>query len=141
MPCSGAECTKEVTVNYTGGSITSTRGTLEAIFEEEFLPSACQGVTREISRIAYPMVRVIGDAPTNVGATAFSVTSYPKTPSSFASGGKPIMVSADGGWWTARLTGDMESLVSFLCDNLESLSATLLVQSPSGAKYGPYTPQ
>ncbi len=141
MTCVGEECKKEVTLNYTGGSITSTRGTLEAIFKADFLPSACQGETKQISRKEYPMVRVIGEASTNVPASVFSVTSYPKTPSSFASGGKPIMVSADGGWWTARQTGDIQALVSFLCSNLEALENVLVIQSPSGAKYGPYTPQ
>jgi len=141
MTCVGEECKREVTLNYTGGSLTSTRGTLEAVFKQDFLPSACQGDPKEISRKQYQMVRVIGDAPTTVPASIFNVTSYPKTPSSFASGGRPIMLFADGAWWTARQSGNIQDLVAFLCSNLESLENVLFLQSPSGAKYGPYTPQ
>ncbi len=87
------------------------------------------------------MVRVIGDAPTTVTASEFDIVSYPKTPSSFASGGKPIMLSADGGWWTARLSGNVEDFVAWLCANLDDLENVFLFQSPSGAKYGPFSPQ
>lgn len=141
MTCVGEECKREVTLNYTGGSLTSTRGTLEAVFKQDFLPSACQGDPKEISRKQYQMIRVIGDAATTVPASIFNVTSYPKTPSSFASGGRPIMLFADGAWWTARQSGNIQDLVTFLCANLESLENVLFLQSPSGAKYGPYTPQ
>ncbi len=141
MTCVGEECKREVTLNYTGGSLTTTRGTLEAVFKQDFLPSACQGDPKRINRKAYEMVRVIGDTPTNIPATEFDIVSFPKTPSSLASGGKPIMIFADGDWWTARQSGNIQALVTFLCSNLEALENVLVLQSPSGAKYGPYTPQ
>ncbi len=51
------------------------------------------------------------------------------------------MLFADGDWWTARQSGNIQALVTFLCSNLEALENVLVLQSPSGAKYGPYTPQ
>ncbi len=141
MACEGIECTREVTINYEGGSITSTRGTLEAIFKEDAIPSACAKNEKDVARKAHERVRVIGSPPTSVKAANFKLVSYPKTASSFASGGIPIMLSADGGWWTARLSGNVEDFVAWLCDNLEDLENVFLFQSPSGAKYGPFSPQ
>ena len=141
MACEGTECTKEVTINYEGGSITSTRGTLEAIFKQDAIPSACDATSLDVARKAHERVRLIGSPPTSVAATTFTLRSYPKTASSFASGGIPIMLSADGGWWTARLSGTVEDFVAWLCGNLEDLENVFLFQSPSGAKYGPFSPQ
>ena len=141
MACVGADCAKEISINYAGGSITSTRGTLEAIFKQDALPSACEPVKKNPSRKAHTRVRVIGSPPTQVKATEYELRIYPKTNSSFASGGIPIMLSADGGWWTARLTGNVEDFVAWICTNLEDLQTVFFFQSPSGAKYGPYSPQ
>ena len=141
MACVGADCAKEISINYEGGSITSTRGTLEAIFKQDALPSACEPNVEPVARKAHTRVRVIGSPATQVAATTYELRSYPKTNSSFASGGIPIMLSADGGWWTARLTGNVEDFSAWICKNLEDLNVVFFFMSPSGAKYGPYSPQ
>ena len=131
---------KEATLNFPGGYITSSYGNLIQTFGMTST-DACSGVTKNVSRKSYSRVNTIGGDAKTIGATTFSYTAYPKRNSGNAAAGQAITVVTSVGTYTARLGGDLQSFVQWLCGNgTGQLYDTISFFSGHGAEYGPFAP-
>ena len=57
-----------------------------------------------------------------------------------AAAGQQVRVVTSVGEYTARLTGSVSALATYLCDNNNALYDAVYIYSPRGAEYGPFTP-
>lgn len=131
---------KEATLNFPGGYISSSYGNLIQTFGMTST-DACSGVTKNVSRKSYERVNTIGGDAKTIGATTFSYTAYPKRNSGNAAAGQAITVVTSVGSYTARLGGDLQSFVQWLCGNgTGQLYDTISFYSGHGAEYGPFAP-
>ena len=132
---------KESTLNFSGGYLTSAYGNLVQTFGMTG-SGACSGVEQSISRRAHTRTNVIGGDAQNIGATSFTVTKYPKRNSTGAATGELITVTTSVGSYTARLGGDIQSFVAFLCSDNGSGQLYDPIEFTSGrnAHYGPFGP-
>lgn len=125
-----------ITINYTGGSITMPVGNAKSLFGDSF--DALRPVPEEVdvSVKAHTRTRVIGGASTNVAATTYTYKKWPRSARSNAAGGDEIVMSWEGseGSWIARMTGSAWELGEFL--NTSSPKAVRF--STSGSNYGPF---
>ena len=125
-----------VTINYSGGSITLPVGNAKDLFGDDPELLRPTPVDLTVSRKSHTRVRVIGEASTTVAATTFSVKQWPRTARSNAAGGEVIIMRWENseGDWTARMTGPAYELGSFL--NEKSPKAVSFYTK--GSKYGPF---
>ena len=128
------------TLNFPGGYVESAYGNLIQTFAMTNTDS-CSGTTVNVSRTSHQRVNTIGGTSKTIGAKTFSYTKYPKRNSGGAAGGEVITISTSVGSYTARLGGDIQSFVSWLCGNGTSqLYDAIEFTSPRGAHYGPFGP-
>lgn len=126
-----------VTLNYTGGSITMPIGNAKSLFGDDgYSLLRPEGEQVTISRKAHSRTRVIGGPSTNVAATTFTYTQWPRSRRSNAAGGEEIMMRWEGseGSWVARMTGSASDLGTFL-NNKAPKAVTF---STKGSNYGPF---
>ena len=127
------------TVNYDGGYIEATYGDLIqtwSLAESD----ACTGQSRAVVRTSTTRTNTIGGASTPVAGANYVYTAYPKRNSSLAAGGDLFTVHTDIGSYTARVGGDIQTLIAYVCSNTNQLYAPISIQSSSGAWYGPFSP-
>lgn len=127
------------TVNYDGGYIEATYGDLIqtwSLAESD----ACAGQARAVVRTSTTRTNTIGGASTPVAGANYVYTAYPKRNSSLAAGGDLFTVHTDIGSYTARVGGDVQTLIAYVCSNTNQLYAPISIQSSSGAWYGPFSP-
>ena len=95
-----------------------------------------QGEEVTISKKQHPRVRVIGGPSTNVNATTYTYTKWPRSRKSSSAGGEEIVMSWEGseGSWVARMTGSASDLGTFL----NSAAPKAVVFSTPGSNYGPF---
>lgn len=129
---------KKLTVNFPGGSLTATRGLLQAMFGANLGGLTSEGQTQTVSVQGYTRTRVIGGPSTSVAANTYTRTKYPTTNSGGAAGGEAIMIDLEGDKWTARLSGSHQAFAQFLLDNSGPLTQTITWSSEKGTKYGPF---
>lgn len=130
---------KQFTLSYEGGSITSTYGNLIQTINFSGIPVACNNATKPVSVGATTVVRTIGQPGTPRKAYNYNKPQYYKKNSSLAAGGYPIRVVTDVGEYTARLSGDISALAKYICSHTGQLYGDVSVFSPSGAQYN-FTP-
>lgn len=129
---------KKLTVNFTGGSLTATRGLLEGMFGTNFAGLDAEPVVSTVSVTGYTRNRVIGGPSTSVGATTYTRTKYPTSQAGGAAGGEPIMINFAGDFWTARLSGSHQDFAAFLVANGGPLTESIFWKSEKGTSYGPF---
>lgn len=130
---------RKVSLPFPGGSITATKGLLEALFGEALVDAGMTGSTN-VSVGSHQRVRVIGGPATNVAANVYTRKKFPSARSNGGAGGEAIAFLFGGDWWTARLTGSHQDLCSWLENANWSSGQTILWRSEKGTKYGPFTP-
>jgi hypothetical protein len=131
---------KEATLNFPGGYLTSSYGNLVQTFGMTST-DACSGVIKNVSRKSYSRVNQIGGDAKTIAATTFSYTAFPKRNAGNAAAGQAITVVTSVGSYTARLGGDLQSFVTWLCGNGTSqLYDNISFFSGRGAEYGPFAP-
>lgn len=128
---------RKISIGFPGGSLTATRGLLEAIFGEDLVNSGQYGEAN-VSVQGHSRVRVIGGASTPVAAHSYTAKKYPTGQRGGGSGGEPIQFLMNGDWWTARLTGSHQALNEWLDTKPGSSSTTLQWRSEKGTPYGPF---
>lgn len=133
--------TREATLNFEGGSLTTTRGVVAAMFNDASFISTCAFVEVERSRKSYTRTDYIGAENQIVGASSWTQKKYPSQTKSIAAGGEPIQLKIKGEWWGARLSGNHESFMQFLCDGKDDLSDAIAWRSARGTLYGPIVPK
>jgi hypothetical protein len=130
---------RQGTINYPGGYIEATYGDLIQTWSLA-ATDACAGQQRAVVRTSTTRVNTIGGVATPVAGANYVYTAYPKRNNSLAAGGELYTIHTDIGSYTARVGGDIQTFVAYLCDNLNQLYAPISFQSSHGAWYGPYTP-
>ena len=127
----------QITLNYTGGSLTMTIGNAKDLFGED--NSLLQAVGEEVTSSvkAHTRTRVIGGSTTNVAAHNREYIQWPVSQANNAAGGKLIYMSwqdSDGSW-AARVTGSMSVLGTFLN---AAAAKPVSFRTARGTKYGPF---
>ena len=127
----------QITLNYTGGSLTMTIGNAKDLFGEE--NSLLQAVGEEVTSSvkAHTRTRVIGGSTTNVAAHNREYIQWPVSQANNAAGGKLIYMTwqdSDGSW-AARVTGSMSVLGTFLN---AAAAKPVSFRTARGTKYGPF---
>ena len=132
---------KESSISWNGGSMTAAYGNLAQTFSMSSLQSVCTNAV-DVQRAGYTVTRtnVIGGGSTSVSVPASTYKRYPKHNASLAAGGEPFRIVTPVGEYTARVTGDVQDFVKYLCDNRNALIGTLYVYSGRGTEYGPFNP-
>ena len=74
------------------------------------------------------------------GLANYVYTAYPKRNSSLAAGGDLFTIHTDIGTYTARVGGDVQTLIAYVCTNTNQLYSAISIQSSAGAWYGPFAP-
>jgi hypothetical protein len=127
-----------VSVGFSGGTLTATRGLLEAVFGPAFVKDALTA-EKSVSRRAHTRRRKIGGAATSVSSAQYTVPQVASTSGGQALGGEAIRVQVGGKWWTMRLTGSHKSFNALLGSGLFEGGKVVFWRAESGRKYGPYT--
>jgi len=127
------------TLNYDGGYIEATYGDLIQTWSLGET-DACAGQSRAVVRTSSTRTNTIGGATTPVAGSNYVYTAYPKRNSSLAAGGALFTVHTDIGSYTARVGGDVQTLIAYVCNNTNQLYSPISIQSASGAWYGPFSP-
>jgi len=128
---------RKISIGFPGGSLTATRGLLEALFGADLVKAAQYGEAT-VSVQGHSRTRVIGGASTPVAAHDYKAKKYPTGQRGGGSGGEAIQFLMDGDWWTARLAGSHQALNGWLNTKPGSSSKTLLWRSEKGTPYGPF---
>ena len=126
-----------VTINYSGGSITLPAGNAKSLFGDdgyELLRPEGEQVT--ISKKAHSRTAVIGGPSTNVAASTFTYTKWPRSSRSNSAGGQEIVMAWEGsqGNWVARMAGSASDLGTFL----NAKSPKPVTFATAGSNYGPF---
>lgn len=128
---------RKISLGFPGGSLTATRGLLEALFGVN-LVNAGQFGQSTVSVNGHSRVRVIGGASTPVAAHNYVAKKFPTGQSGGGSGGEAIQFLVGGDWWTARLSGSHQDLNTWLSGSPGSSTAALQWRSEKGTTYGPF---
>ena len=130
---------RRATVNYDGGYIEATYGDLIQTWSLGET-SACAGQTVSVTRGQSSRTNTIGGATTTVAAVNYEYQAYPKRNSSLAAGGALFTIHTDIGSYTARVGGDVQTLIGYVCTITNQLYSAISIQSSNGSWYGPFAP-
>ena len=128
---------KDVTLRYADGSLTMTRGNAKDLFGEDSVVLDPQRGDVSSSVKSHTRVRVIGGGSTNVAAHSRNYKQWAQSTANNAAAGSLIYMEWEGseGKWSARVTGTMAALGTFLNDNAPKLTS---FRTARGRKYGPF---
>ena len=129
---------RKVALNFPGGSLTATRGLLEAIWGPNLTGAGESVTTSTISVSGHSRVRVIGQAGVNVAASNYVRKKYPTAVNGGAAGGEAIALLVGGRYWTARLSGSHQDFADYLVGTSFFQNAPLFWRSEKGTQYGPF---
>ena len=129
---------KESAITFDGGYISATYGNLVQTWNLGQSLSTCSGV--DVQRSAYTAKRAnkIGDPKVDVSVPSSTYKRFPRKNGSLAAGGLPYTFVTDIGTYTARIGGDVETCVQWICDNRNTMYGTLTIYTNRGAQYGPF---
>lgn len=128
---------KEISIGFTGGSISATRGLLQALFGPN-LTNPATGTSRSVTRPPHPRIRIIGGSETQVDGSTTTRIKYPSGASNGGAGGEPIRFIIGNDEWTARLSGSHAKFNNFLKAGAWTGSQTIMWKSEKGRPYGPF---
>ena len=128
---------QQVTLNYVGGSLTTTVGVAKSLFggNYELLVSTPVPVSTSVS--SHSRTRIIGEPSTTVSAHSRDYQQWPTSNANNAAAGKKVLLSWEGssGDWVGRVTGAMADFGTFLS---ESAPKAVKFRTSRGTKYGPF---
>ena len=128
------------TLNFPGGYVEAAYGNLIQTFTMGGT-DACSGTDVSVSRRTHPRVTTIGGPSKQIEAKSFVYKKYPKRNAGGAAGGEVITITTSVGSYDARLGGDIQTFVGWLCGNgTQQLYDAIEFTSPRGAHYGPFSP-
>lgn len=128
---------RDITLNYSGGSLTMTRGALESLFGEDATVLTPVPDTTQVTVKSHSRVDVIGSPAVNVTGYSYELTQWPTSQASNAAAGELVLLSWDGsdGDWSGRVTGSMSALGIWLVD---TSTKAVVFRTERGTKYGPF---
>lgn len=127
-----------VTIGFTGGALTGTKGVLEAVFGPSFVTDA-QEASTQITRRAHQRRRRIGGPATSVAGASYSNPKVTSPASGSTLGGEAIRVLVDGSWWTLRLSGSHKAFNQLLKAGSFGAGRVVFWRSEAGRRYGPFS--
>jgi len=131
---------REESLLYAGGSFTTAYGNLAQLWAPGELPAS--HIPKTITRKSYTANRTntIGGTSKKIEVNAKDYLKYPSQRSGNAAAGEAFTVVADEGTFTARVTGDIQDLISWIVQHRMQQFQGFTLYSSSGAQYGPFTP-
>jgi hypothetical protein len=129
---------RKVALNFPGGSLTATRGLLEAIYGPNLTGAGESVTTKAVSVSGHSRTRVIGGPSKNVAGSSYTLKKYPTAVNGGAAGGEAIALLVSGKYWTARLSGSHQAFADFLTGTSFYQNAPLFWRSERGTQYGPF---
>ena len=128
---------KQITLNYTGGSLTMTRGNAKDLFGENSSLLSPVGVEISTEVPEHNRTRVIGGDSIKVPKHNREYIQWPVSQANNAASGKLIYMEWEGseGTWSARVTGSMSTLGTFLN---AAAAKPVAFRTSRGTKYGPF---
>lgn len=132
---------KESTLNFPDGYITATYGNLIQTFGMTG-SDACSAKEITYTRKAHSRINTIGGDATPIDSVGVKFNKYPRRNSSGAAAGDLITITTSVGSYTARLGGDIQAFVAFLCSDSGKGQLYDPIEFTSGrtAHYGPFGP-
>lgn len=129
---------KMATIAYDGGYIRAAYGNLTQTFALSGKNKFCLSSV-DVDRAAYTVQRTltIGTDAKQVSVPASTYKRWPRRNGSSAAPSEPYTFKTDIGSYTARVGGDVQSLLKTLCDSVDQIYGTLWIYSGRGAEYGP----
>ena len=128
---------KDITIRYTDGSLTMTRGNAVDLFGKDstVLDPARPDVDASVK--AHTRVRVIGGGSVTVTAHKREYKQWAQSNANNAAAGSLIFMEWEGseGKWSARVSGTMAALGTFLNSNAPKYTG---FRTARGRKYGPF---
>jgi len=129
---------RKVALNFPGGSLTATRGLLEATFGADLTGAGGTSVNSTVSVSGHSRTRVIGGSSTNVASSSYVRKKFPTNVNGGAAGGEAIALLVGGRYWTGRLSGSHQAFATFLKGASFFNNHTLFWRSEKGTQYGPF---
>jgi hypothetical protein len=129
---------RKLTIGFSGGSLTATRGLLASLFGPDLVQQATDE-TIQVSVRTHQRFRVIGGEASSVASSNYSRKRYPQGSGSGTAGGEPIRLFVDGDWWTARLSGSHQAFNAFLRTSTWASGENAIWKSERGTPYGPFS--
>lgn len=128
---------RDITLNYTGGSVTMAVGNAKDIFGDDFAGLDPGPVETSVTVKSHSRTRVIGGPTTNVAGFNYIYAQWPTSTASNAAAGTVIYMSWEGseGDFTGRVSGSMSALATFFTANVKK---ALAFRTQRGTKYGPF---
>ena len=129
---------KESTIAFEGGYIKSAYGNLVQTWNLEGLNTICDAI--EVDRKGYTVNRelTIGMGSKQVTYAPTTYKRFPRRNGSSAAGGEAMTFVTDIGEYTARVSGDVQTVIQWICDNTDKQFGTLEIYTNRGAFYGPF---
>ena len=128
---------RQITLNYTGGSVEMAIGNAKDIFGDDFAgldpgPELVQVAVKSHSR-----TRVIGGPSTSIGSYTYTYEQWPTSQASNAAAGDVILMTWSGseGAFTGRVRGSMADAAGFFAANTKKV---LAFRTERGTEYGPF---
>ena len=130
---------RQITLNYTDGSVEMSIGNAKDIFGEDFAGLDPGPVDVNVSVKSYSRTPVIGGPSKTVSAYTYTYKQWPTSQASNAAAGTVILMTWDGseGAFTGRVSGSMSDAASFFAANTKK---TLAFRTQRGTEYGPFAP-
>ena len=141
-PAAGSEqedrWAKDATIAFEGGYIKSAYGNLIQTWNLASVLSTC--ASTDVERAGYTASRTntIGGSSKSVTVSASTYKKYNRRNGSLAAGGDAYTFVTDVGTYTARCSGDVQTVIKWICDNKDKQYGTLEVFTGRGAAYGPF---
>lgn len=141
-PAAGSELedrwAKDSTIAFGDGYIKSAYGNLVQTWNLEGLTTTC--AAKEVDRKGYTVERelTIGMGSKSVTYSPATYKRFPRRNGGGAAGGEAMTFVTDIGTYTARVSGDVQTLVQWVCDNQDKQFGTLEIYTNRGAFYGPF---
>lgn len=129
---------KDATIAFPGGYIKSAYGNLVQTWNLAKVLESCSSV--DVDRAGYTAKRVltIGTASKDVTVSASTYKKFNRRNGSLAAGGEAYTFVTDIGSYTARVSGDVQTAIAWICNNKDKQYGTLEVFTGRGASYGPF---
>lgn len=128
---------RSVTLNYVGGSLTTTIGVAKSLFGEGFDQLVSTPVPVNTPVKSHQRVRVIGQPASSVTAHARDYQGWPTSQANNAAAGTKVFLTwtDSNGNWSGRVTGALADFGTFLS---ETTDKAVVFRSSRGTKYGPF---
>jgi hypothetical protein len=130
---------RKLALNFPGGTLTATRGLLQAVWGPDLGGAATDPAVATISVSGHTRQRVIGGPTKTISANTYTRKKYPVGGSAGAAGGESVALQVGGKWWTARLSGSHQAFNDFLRGSVFFQNAPMFWRSERGTAYGPFS--